>query len=72
MHQLGLTKRAVKSFKYFVMGSVSNSSLRKGKRIEALVSLGTIVQSYGAAIIRNLDRDFPRTKFTTPILTPTK
>ena len=30
MHQLGLAKRAVKSFKYFVMGSFSNLYLCKG------------------------------------------
>ena len=72
MHQLDLAKRAVESFKHFVMGSFSKSSSRKGKRTEALVSIGKIAQGYGAAIIRNSDQDFPRTKYTTPILMPTK
>ena len=71
MHQLGLAKCVVKSFKYFVMGSFSNSFLRKGKRTEALVSMGKITQGYGVAIIRNSDH-FPPTKYTTPILTPTR
>ena len=34
--------------------------------------MGKIAQGYGASIIHNLDRDFPRTKYTTPILKPTK
>ena len=34
--------------------------------------MGKIAQGYGADIIQNLDQDFPHTKYTTPILTPTK
>ena len=34
--------------------------------------MGKIAQEFGAAISRQSDRDFPRTKYTTPILIPTK
>ena len=70
--KLGLAKCVVESFKYFVMESFSNSDSQKEKRIEALISMGKIAQGYGASIIHNSDRNFPRTKYTTPILTPTK
>ena len=55
MHQLGSAKRAVKSFKCFVMGTFSNLDGRIGHRTEAFVSSGMIAQGYGAALIRNSD-----------------
>ena len=72
MHQLGSAKRAVKWFKCFVMGTFSDLDGRRGHRTETFISFGKIAQGYGAALIQNSDQEFPRTQYTTPILSPNK
>ena len=72
MYQLGSTKRGVKSFTCFVMGTFLTSDGCRGHRTEAFISLGKIAQGYGAALTKNADRNFPRTKHTTTVLSPTK
>ena len=59
MHQLDLAKRAVESFKYFVMGSFSNSALRIGKRTKACISMGKIAQGYTSFYHLNVRSKFP-------------
>lgn len=85
MHQLGSAKRAVESFEDFVMGRIdrkqrklpgnrNDTKQRKltGNRKDVHITMGQIAREFGASLTRQSDRDFPRTKYTTPILTPTK
>ena len=60
MAQLGCAKRAVESFNYLLKGRVLQSDM---------VSIG---QYYGALLSRQSERNFPRTKFGTSILSVTK
>ena len=75
MHQLGVAKRAMEAFEDFVMGRVRQEPeqrKKKGHRQKALDIISQIAQQYGQQIARQSDREFPRTKFTTSILSTTK
>ena len=73
MHQLGIAKRAVESFNDFVMGRlIDPESKIRGPRAAAFNTIGNLSQKYGAMLSRQSDRDFPRTKFSSSILSPTK
>ena len=56
----------------FYDGTILNSDGCRGHRTEAFILFRKITQGYGAALIQNSDQDFLRTKYTTPILSPTK
>jgi hypothetical protein len=75
MHQLGVAKRAVESFTDFVMGrthvEIEGEPVVR-RKTKALESFTTLTRNYGAKLTRQSDRDFPRTKFTSNILQPTK
>ena len=70
MHQLGVAKRAVESFKEQISGRITHIPYApefKGSA-ERCHSIGILGQEYGALLSRQSDRDFPRTKFGTDIL----
>ena len=74
MHQLGVAKRAIENF--------SKLLKRKGNRektgnfvftpVKALNEISFLAQRYGAMLNRQSDRNFPRTKFATPVTVPAK
>ena len=69
MHQLGVAKRAVESFKSQISGSIDtpyapNFSGSGDKQH----GIGTLGQMYGGLLSRQSDRDLPRTKFGSDIL----
>ena len=74
MHQLGVSKRAIEAFSDFVMGRINPETTKKqkGTRTKALEAISHLAQKYGALLTRQSDREFPPTKFTSPILTATK
>ena len=70
MHQLGVAKRAVESFKDQVSGKIPEIHYAadfKGNP-EMCRLMGLLGQEYGALLCRQSDRDFPRSKFGTDIL----
>ena len=69
MHQLGSAKRAVESFSDFVKSLPPNPTINRTKLLR---SIGKLAQQLGGLLSRQSDRDFPRTKFTSHILTTTK
>lgn len=69
MHQLGSAKRAVESFEYFVKSLPANPTINRAKLHRLM---GKLAQQHGGVLSRQSDRDFPRTKFTSQILTTTK
>ena len=44
----------------------------RGPQAAAFNTIGNLSQKYGAMLSRQSDRDFPRTKFSSSILSPTK
>ena len=74
MHQLGVAKRAIEAFSDFVMGRIDPETTRKqkGTCAKALQAISHLAQKYGAILTRQSDREFPPTKFTSPILMTTK
>ena len=60
MAQLGCAKRAVEAFNCLLKGSLLQSNM------------ASMAQYYGALLSRQSDRNFPRTKFGTSILSVTK
>jgi len=60
MSQLGCTKRAVESYSLLLKGTALKSNMTR------------MAQHYGALLSRQSDRNFPRTKFGTSILSVTK
>ena len=69
MHQLGIAKRCLESFKYFV---TSQQIGRKGSRKKAYKTVSSIAQEYGGLLHRQSDRDFPRTRYTSDIMAGAK
>ena len=76
MHQLGVAKRAIESFKELVEGTTKCSYAGAGElwkpRASVVSRLGLLGQCYGADLSRQSDRNFPRTKFGQNILHTTK
>ena len=70
MHQLGVAKRAVESFKEQVSGKITDIPYATEFRGNPGMcrSMGLLGQEYGALLCRQSDRDFPRSKFGTDIL----
>ena len=59
MHQLGSARRAVESFRCFVMGTYSNSDSQKGHRTEAFNSMGKITRNLVLLSVANRIVIFP-------------
>ena len=73
MHQLGTAKRAVESIELLLRGSVKCDyapMLKTGLSVSN--KIGHLAQKYGALLSRQSDRNFPRTKFGTQLLSTTK
>eukprot|EP00536_Pseudo-nitzschia_multiseries_P011769 jgi/Psemu1/29889/gm1.29889_g len=73
MHQLGTAKRVVKSIELLLRGSVPcvyAPILKHG--VAVANSIGHLAQRYGGLLSLQSDRDFPRTKFGTQLLSTTK
>eukprot|EP00536_Pseudo-nitzschia_multiseries_P019141 jgi/Psemu1/59196/gm1.59196_g len=73
MHQLGTAKRAIESIELLLRGSVPcvyAPNLNHG--VAVANSIGHLAQRYGGLLSRQSDRDFPRTKFGTQLLSTTK
>ena len=69
MHQLGVAKRSIESFDFFVRNQQKE---RKGNRDMASIELGLLAKTYGGYLSRQSDRSFPRTKFSTSYLSTAK
>jgi len=77
MHQLGVAKRAIQAFNYLVQGNVDDvdgpvSEKKKKGSKDALEDISLLAKAYGGHLSRQSDRDFPRTKFGSSILSTTK
>eukprot|EP00536_Pseudo-nitzschia_multiseries_P013877 jgi/Psemu1/36773/gm1.36773_g len=73
MHQLGTTKWAVESIELLLCRSVPcvyAPNLKHGGAVAN--SIGYLAQRYGGLLSCQSDRDFPRTKFGTQLLSTTK
>ena len=73
MHQLGVAKRAVQNFK----GLLQRKDRDKIENYpheahNALIEMNHLALCYGAILTRQSDRNFPRTKFSTPVTAATK
>ena len=71
MHQLGVAKRSIESFQLMVTKKPNKHS-KSGRRQFAFSVISTIAQAYGHSLSRQSDRYFPRVRFSSSILTPTK
>ena len=62
MHQLGVAKRAVESYKAHVNHDFNSTG--QSKENLSYLELSKLAQTYGAYLSRQSDRNFPRTKFS--------
>ena len=67
MHQLGIAKRVIESFKHFVFSQVGTCN-----RQVAFDSISRIAQQYGGLLNRQSDRDLPRTRFSSELMNGAK
>ena len=78
MLQLGTAKRAVESFARTVSSMPQNNVRRRGdnrtraNRAEAFAQFSKVAVNYGYSLSHQSDRSFPRLRFTSEILNPTK
>ena len=71
MHQLGVAKRSIKSFRNIVFQRGDPS--RRANREDAFNDIATCAQNFGYFLSRQSDRNFPnRLTFRSNFLTPTK
>ena len=71
MHQLGVAKRSIESFKDIVSRK-PHKDAKSGHRKLAFSVISSLAQGYGHSLSRQSDRCFPRVRFSSSILTPTK
>ena len=69
MHQLGVAKRSIESFDYFVRNQQKHL---KGNREVASNEVSQLATAYGGYLSRQSDRNFPRTRFTSSYLSTAK
>ena len=69
MHQLGVAKRSLEVLKDSI---TKKDDDRRGQRVQAQDQLSLIANKFGNMLLRQSDRNFPRTNFTSEILEHTK
>ena len=69
MHQLGVAKRSIEAFVEFLKKQQTH---RQGNRVQAKNLLSRLGSDYGGFLSRQSDRDFPRTRFTSCLLSCAK
>ena len=77
MHQLGAEKRMIEAFAFLIKGNLVDNygpvakKKKEGSKV-ALDCISDLAKKYGGQMSRQSDRNFPRTKFGSSILSVTK
>ena len=71
MHQLGVAKRSIESFRSQLLTQPKGDN-RKAHRSNGFAIISSMARDYGQSLSHQSDRHFPRVRFSSTILVPTK